>query len=62
MPQEMILKMSKTLGDETRLAVFRHLVTCGHPVTVAEVAAHFSLHPNAARSHLARAGRRVTSF
>ncbi|MBM4319671.1 MAG: helix-turn-helix domain-containing protein [Deltaproteobacteria bacterium] len=49
-----ILKMSKTLGDETRLAIYRFLTTRRQPVTVAEVAQQFSLHPNAARGHLTR--------
>jgi len=49
-----ILRMSKALGDETRLAVYRFLTTRSHPVPVTEVAAEFSLHPNAARAHLSR--------
>ncbi len=54
MPLEHILKVSKALGDETRLAIYRFLTTRQRPVTVAEVAKEFSIHPNAARTHLAK--------
>ncbi len=51
---EKILAMSKALGDETRLGIYRYLTTRNHAVPVSEVAQAFSLHPNAARAHLAR--------
>ena len=54
MSLDRILRMSKTLGDETRLAIYRFLTTRRQPVSVADVARQFGLHPNAARSHLAR--------
>lgn len=54
MALEHILKMSKALGDETRLAIFRFLTTRKQATSVAEVAETFALHPNAARAHLAR--------
>ena len=54
MPLETILKTSKALCDETRLGIFRFLTTRRGPVSVSEVARQFSLHPNAARSHLAK--------
>jgi len=54
MSLETVLKMSKTLGDETRLAIYRFLSTRRQPVSVTDVASHFGLHPNAARTHLTR--------
>ena len=54
MSLDTILKTSKALADETRLAIYRHLTTRRGPVGVVDVAASFSLHPNAARAHLAK--------
>ncbi|MDY0058531.1 MAG: helix-turn-helix domain-containing protein [Myxococcota bacterium] len=52
MATEKILQLSKALGDETRLQVFRYLATRNQPVTVQQVAAAMQIHPNAARAHL----------
>jgi predicted ArsR family transcriptional regulator len=49
-----LLSQSRALGDPTRLAVFAHLRDAPSPLTVTELAEHFSLHHNAIRQHLAR--------
>lgn len=52
---EETLNITGALGDPTRYSIYRFIVeAAGKPVTVAEVAAQFSLHPNVARMHLQR--------
>ncbi len=51
-PEE-TLDITGALGDPTRYSIYRFIVeAAGEPVTVAEVASQFSLHPNVARMHL----------
>lgn len=51
-PEE-TLDLAGALGDPTRYSIYRCIVeAAGEPVTVAEVAAQFSVHPNVARMHL----------
>jgi predicted ArsR family transcriptional regulator len=50
-----LLKTSKALGDETRLAIYRFLGTGEKgSSSVQQLAAHFKLHPNAVRQHLGK--------
>jgi predicted ArsR family transcriptional regulator len=50
---EQTLDITGTLGDPTRYGIYRTIVdAAGEPLTVAEVAEEFSLHPNVARMHL----------
>lgn len=44
----------RALGDRTRYAIFEALRGAPGPVTVADLAAQFSLHPNAIRLHLGK--------
>ncbi len=59
-------KLTVVLADQTRYRIYRAIAECaGTPVTVAEVAARFGLHPNVARMHLGKleqAGFVTTSF
>ena len=49
-----LIRASKAFADETRLGIYRHLTTRRSPVGVLDVAEAFTLHPNAARAHLAK--------
>jgi predicted ArsR family transcriptional regulator len=49
-PQE----VHKALADDTRHRLYRYLRLSGRPVSVREVAARLSLHPNTLRPHLRR--------
>lgn len=44
----------KALGDETRYRIYVWLRDTDAPVTIAEIAEHFGLHPNTVRPHLER--------
>jgi len=44
----------KALADATRLRLYRYLKLSGRPVSVRELAARLSLHPNTLRPHLRR--------
>ncbi|HZJ02148.1 MAG TPA: helix-turn-helix domain-containing protein [Thermoleophilia bacterium] len=47
------LDVTNALGDPTRFGIYRTIVdAAGEAVTVSDVAATFSLHPNVARMHL----------
>jgi predicted ArsR family transcriptional regulator len=47
------LDLTSALGDPTRYAIYQTIVeAAGAPLTVAEMAERFSLHPNVARMHL----------
>lgn len=51
-PEE-TLDITGALGDPTRYGIYRTIVeAAGEPLTVADVAERFSLHPNVARMHL----------
>jgi predicted ArsR family transcriptional regulator len=45
---------ARALGDPTRHDVFRYVVDAGREVDVPELTAHFGLHHNAIRQHLAK--------
>lgn len=45
-------KVSAVLADPTRYNIYQYVLTLPHPVGAAEVAEHFELHPNVARTHL----------
>lgn len=44
----------RALGDRTRYAIFETLRDAAGPLTVAQLAAQFTLHPNAIRLHLGK--------
>ncbi len=44
----------RALGDRTRYAIFETLRDAADPLTVAQLAAQFALHPNAIRLHLGK--------
>lgn len=48
------LEILKTLGDNTRYAIYLELARSAHPLTTAEVADVLDLHPNTVRPHLER--------
>lgn len=48
------LDLFKTLGDNTRYAIFLELARSPRPLTTAEVATTIGLHPNTVRPHLER--------
>ena len=48
------LDLFKTLGDNTRYAIFLELARAAKPLTTAEVAETIELHPNTVRPHLER--------
>jgi predicted ArsR family transcriptional regulator len=48
------LALFKTLGDNTRYAIYLELARSPRPLTTAEVADMLSLHPNTVRPHLER--------
>jgi len=48
------IEVHKALADDTRFRLYRHLGLSGRPVSVRELAARMSLHPNTLRPHLRR--------
>lgn len=48
------LDLLKTLGDNTRYAIYLELARSARPLSTAEVAESLSLHPNTVRPHLER--------
>jgi predicted ArsR family transcriptional regulator len=48
------LEVHKALADDTRFRLYRYLRLSGRPVSVRELAARLSLHPNTLRPHLRR--------
>ena len=48
------LEVFKTLGDNTRYAIYLELARSAQPLTTAEVAEVLDLHPNTVRPHLER--------
>ncbi|HYG59406.1 MAG TPA: helix-turn-helix domain-containing protein [Symbiobacteriaceae bacterium] len=47
-------KVSSVLADPTRYNIYQYVLSAPQPLNAAEVAEHFSLHPNVARSHLSK--------
>lgn len=47
-------KVSAVLADPTRYSIYQYVLVAPDPVSVAEVARRFELHPNVARLHLNR--------
>jgi len=54
MPEPAPIEVHKALADDTRYRLFRTLRRSGRPVSVRELAARLSLHPNTIRPHLRR--------
>ena len=54
MPEPAPLEVHKALADDTRYRLYRFLRLSGRPVSVRELAARLSLHPNTIRPHLRR--------
>lgn len=54
MPPEPRLEILKTLGDNTRYAIYLELARAPRPLATAEVAETLDLHPNTVRPHLER--------
>lgn len=48
------LNLFKTLGDNTRYAIYLELARAPRPLTTAEIAETINLHPNTVRPHLER--------
>jgi predicted ArsR family transcriptional regulator len=48
------IELHKALADDTRFRLYRYLRLSGRPVSVRELAARASLHPNTVRPHLRR--------
>jgi predicted ArsR family transcriptional regulator len=48
------LDLFKTLGDNTRYAIYLELARAANPLTTAEIADTIELHPNTVRPHLER--------
>ncbi len=48
------LEVHKALADDTRFRLYRYLGLSGRPVSVRELSARLSLHPNTLRPHLRR--------
>src|SRR5439155_3866548 len=53
-PEPKPLEVHKALADDTRFRLYRYLGLSGRPVSVRELAARLSLHPNTLRPHLRR--------
>ena len=51
---ERLDRLHKALADDTRYRLFRTLRRSGRPVSVRELSARLSLHPNTLRPHLRR--------
>src|SRR5919197_4787946 len=47
-------EIHKALADDTRFRLYRYLGLSGRPVSVRELSARLSLHPNTLRPHLRR--------
>ncbi|HWI61420.1 MAG TPA: helix-turn-helix domain-containing protein [Symbiobacteriaceae bacterium] len=47
-------KVSAVLADPTRYNIYQYVLTAPQPVTAADVAEQFGLHPNVARTHLGK--------
>jgi predicted ArsR family transcriptional regulator len=47
-------KVSAVLADPTRYSIYQHVLTTAVPVSAADVAEKFGLHPNVARTHLGK--------
>ncbi|MGH2739426.1 MAG: helix-turn-helix transcriptional regulator [Actinomycetota bacterium] len=45
---------ARALGEETRFRIYRELCVSDQPVSIGDLAASFSLHPNAIRQHISR--------
>ncbi len=54
MPEPRTLDVHKALADDTRYRLYRFLRLSGRPVSVRELSARLSLHPNTLRPHLRR--------
>jgi predicted ArsR family transcriptional regulator len=54
MPEPAPVEVHKALADDTRYRLYRHLRLSGRAVSVRELAARLSLHPNTLRPHLRR--------
>jgi predicted ArsR family transcriptional regulator len=54
MPEPAPIEVHKALADDTRYRLYRYLRLSGRPVSVRELAARLSLHPNTLRPHLRR--------
>lgn len=53
-PSPKPLEVHKVLADDTRFRLYRYLGLSGRPVSVRELSARLSLHPNTLRPHLRR--------
>ncbi len=53
-PSERRLDLLKTLGDNTRYAIYLELARSPRPLATAEIAESLGLHPNTVRPHLER--------
>lgn len=47
-------KVTSALADPTRFSIYQYVAAGKDPITVQEVAEHFSIHPNVARLHLTK--------
>jgi predicted ArsR family transcriptional regulator len=47
-------KLTSALADSTRFSIYQYVSNSREPVTVQDVAEHFSIHPNVARLHLTK--------
>ena len=47
-------KLTSALADPTRFSIYQFVAYSKNPITVQEVADHFSIHPNVARLHLTK--------
>jgi predicted ArsR family transcriptional regulator len=54
MTEPMPIDVHKALADDTRFRLYRHLRRSGRAVSIRELAARLSLHPNTLRPHLRR--------
>jgi predicted ArsR family transcriptional regulator len=54
LPDPAPIEVHKALADDTRYRLYRYLRLSGRPVSVRELSARLSLHPNTLRPHLRR--------
>ncbi|WP_400163172.1 helix-turn-helix transcriptional regulator [Brevibacillus sp. TJ4] len=47
-------KLTSALADPTRFSIYQYVANSKQPITVQEIAEHFSIHPNVARLHLTK--------
>ncbi len=47
-------KLTSALADPTRFSIYQYVAYSKDPITVQDVADHFSIHPNVARLHLTK--------